>query len=165
MMRSLATVVTVGKNELTVSCQQQTTCGSCAAQSSCGTGIVTKAIPGRSHLVKLDTKTRAQVGDVVEIGLSERSMLHSAMLVYLLPLLFLVLGAVLGQWWFVSLSGGSELGVILTALISGAAGLLLARNLAARLEGRLAYKPSLVRVLGNPISADQVINGASKDSD
>ncbi|WP_036823304.1 SoxR reducing system RseC family protein, partial [Photobacterium sanctipauli] len=90
MMRSLATVVAVGNNELTVSCQQQTSCGSCAAQNSCGTGIVTKAIPGRSHLVKIATQIPAKVGDVVEIGLSERSMLHSAVLVYVLPLLFLV---------------------------------------------------------------------------
>lgn len=92
-------------------------------------------------------------------------MLHSAILVYVLPLLFLVLGAVLGQWWFVDLAGSSELGVILTAVLSAAVGLWLARHFAKRLEGNSAYKPSLIRVLGGPISADSAINAASKDSD
>jgi sigma-E factor negative regulatory protein RseC len=92
-------------------------------------------------------------------------MLHSAVLVYVLPLLSLVLGAAFGQWWFVELAGGSELGVILTAVLSAAAGLLLARRLAKRLEGNSAYKPNLIRVLGNPISAGSTINAASKDSD
>ncbi|WP_299020569.1 SoxR reducing system RseC family protein [uncultured Photobacterium sp.] len=165
MMRSLATVVAVEPGAITVSCQQQTSCGHCASRDSCGTGIVSKAIPGRSHLVKIPTRTQVTLGDVVEIGLSERSMLHSAMLVYVLPLLFLILGAVLGQWWFVDLADSGELGVILTSTVSAAIGLLLARRLARRMEGLSAYKPDLIRVLGNPIQKDRVINAASKDSD
>lgn len=165
MMRSLATVIAVEPGVITVTCQQQTSCGHCASRDSCGTGIVSKAVPGRSHLVQIATQTRVSIGEVVEIGLPEQSMLHSAVLVYVLPLLSLVLGAVFGQWWFVELAGGGELGVILTAVLSAAAGLLLARRLAKRLEGNSAYKPNLIRVLGNPISADSTINAASKDSD
>lgn len=165
MMRSLATVVAVDPGVITVSCQQQTSCGHCASRDSCGTGIVSKAIPGRSHQVKIVTGTKVSVGEVVEIGLPEQSMLHSAVLVYVLPLLFLILGAVFGQWWFVDLAGSGELGVILTAVISAAIGLLLARRFAKRLEGNSAYKPDLIRVLGNPISGDSAINAASKDSD
>ena len=165
MMRSLAEVIAAKPGEITVSCQQQTSCGSCASRDSCGTGIVSKALPGRQHQLKIATDKPAKVGDVVEIGLSERSMLHSAALVYVLPLLCLVLGAVLGQWWFVVLAGGGELGVILTALGCAAFGLWLARRLAVRVEGDLAYKPHLIRVLGSPVSAELAINGASKDSD
>ena len=165
MMRSLAQVIAVQPGEITVSCQQQTSCGSCASRDSCGTGIVSKALPGRQHQIKITTDKPAKVGDMVEIGLSERSMLRSAALVYVLPLLCLVLGAGLGQWWFVALAGGGELGVILTALGSAAAGLWLARRLARRVEGNSAYQPHLIRVLGSPVSAGLAINGASKDSD
>lgn len=165
MMRSLATVIATRPGKMTVSCQQQSSCGSCASRDSCGSGIVSKALPGRQHQITITTEVQAKVGEVVEIGLSERSMLHSAMLVYVLPLLCLVLGAALGQWWFISLAGGSELGVILTALVSGAVGLWLARHYAVRLEGVSAYQPSLIRVLGNPVSAELAINAASKDSD
>ncbi|WP_064602040.1 SoxR reducing system RseC family protein [Photobacterium sp. J15] len=165
MMRSLATVVAVEPGAITVSCQQQTSCGHCASRDSCGTGIVSKAVPGRSHLVKIPTREKVSEGQLVEIGLPEKSMLHSALLVYMLPLLFLILGAAFGQWFFVDLAGSGELGVILVAAVSTAVGMLLARRLAKRVEGLSAYKPDLIRVLGNPVHEDRVINAASKDSD
>lgn len=165
MMRSLATVVAVEPGAITVSCQQQTSCGHCASRDSCGTGIVSKAVPGRSHLVKIPTREKVSEGQLVEIGLPEKSMLHSALLVYMLPLLFLILGSAFGQWFFVDLAGSGELGVILVAAVSTAVGMLLARHLAKRVEGLSAYKPDLIRVLGNPVHEDRVINAASKDSD
>ncbi|WP_318493992.1 SoxR reducing system RseC family protein [Photobacterium leiognathi] len=165
MMRTLATVTAVDKGAVTVSCQQQTSCGHCASRESCGTGIVSKAIPGRVHDIKIMTKSPLTIGQVVEIGLSERRMLSSALLVYMLPLLFLVLGSALGQWVFIDLAGSNELGVIGSAAIATTVGLLIARYYAKRLEGNSAYKPTLIRVLGAPISSDKLINAASKDSE
>ncbi|MGF1687716.1 SoxR reducing system RseC family protein [Photobacterium japonica] len=165
MMHSLATVVACHSGHIVVSCQQQTSCGSCASQQSCGSGIVSKALPGRQHKITIPTQQSVNIGDVVEIGLSERSMIHSALLVYVLPLLCLVVGAALGQWWFVSMVGGSELGVILTALSCAALGVGIAKHYAARLEGDSDYQPSLIRVLGQPVSAELAINAASKDSE
>ncbi|PSV26539.1 MULTISPECIES: SoxR reducing system RseC family protein [unclassified Photobacterium] len=165
MMRTLATVTAVEKGMVTVSCQQQTSCGHCASRDSCGTGIVTKAMPGRVHDVKIATQSPLSIGQVVEIGLSERSMLSSALLIYMLPLLFLLLGSALGQWVFVDLAHSNELGVISSAVIATTLGLLIARHYAKRLEGNSAYKPTLIRVLGAPISSDKLINAASKDSE
>ncbi|SMY36313.1 SoxR reducing system RseC family protein [Photobacterium andalusiense] len=165
MMRTLATVVAVDSGYITVSCQQQTSCGHCASRDSCGTGIVSKAMPGRSHLITIDTNEKITLGQVVEIGLSERSMLSSALLVYMLPLLFLVGGSLLGQYLFVDLAASNQLGVIVSAVVATTIGLLIARHYAKRLDGDAAYKPSLIRVLGLPISADKLINAASKDSE
>ncbi|MEZ8742521.1 SoxR reducing system RseC family protein [Photobacterium swingsii] len=165
MMRSLATVIAVDSSGITVSCQQQTSCGHCASRDSCGTGIVSKAIPGRAHQINIETQEQVAVGDVVEIGLAEQSMLSSALLVYLLPLLFLIAGTIVGQWVFVDLAAGSELGVIALAGASAALGLAIARYVAKRIEGQSAYTPSLIRVLGAQISNNSVINAASKDSD
>jgi len=165
MMNTLATVVAVEPGSITVSCQQQTSCGHCASRDSCGTGIVSEAVPGRAHQVKITTKKSLTVGQVVEIGLSEQSILSSALLVYVVPLLFLLLGAALGQWWFVELAGTSELGVVLTAVVSAGIGLLIARHYARRLDGNSAYEPSLIRVLGQPLSVDKMINATSKDSE
>ncbi|OAN12581.1 transcriptional regulator [Photobacterium jeanii] len=165
MMRSLATVVAVEPQAITVSCQQETSCGHCASRDSCGTGIVSKAVPGRAHTMTITTTEKVAVGDVVEIGLAEKSMLSSALLVYLLPLLFLIVGTVAGQWWFIDLAQGSELGVIASAVSCAAIGLAVARFIARRIEGQSAYTPSLIRVLGAKISTGAVINAASKDSD
>ncbi|MDX1304100.1 SoxR reducing system RseC family protein [Photobacterium sp.] len=165
MMNTLATVVAVEPGSITVSCQQQTSCGHCGSRDTCGTGIVSKVVPGRAHQVKITTQKSLTIGQVVEIGLSEQSILSSALLVYVVPLLFLLLGTALGQWWFVELSGTSEVGVVLAAVISAGIGLLIAKYYARRLEGDSAYEPSLIRVLGQPLSVDKMINAASKDSE
>ncbi|HIF9267389.1 TPA: SoxR reducing system RseC family protein [Photobacterium damselae] len=165
MMQTLATVVAVEPGKITVSCQQQTSCGHCASRDSCGTGIVSKAIPGRAHTITLNSNEKVSIGQVVEIGLSERSMLSSALLVYMLPLLFLVLGTVFSQWVLNTVHYQGELGVILCAIVSTGGGLAVARYYAKQLEGNSAYKPSLIRVLGQPISTDNLINAALKDSD
>ncbi|PTB31879.1 SoxR reducing system RseC family protein [Photobacterium phosphoreum] len=165
MMRTLATVVAVDSGQITVSCQQETSCGHCASRDSCGTGIVSKAMPGRSHQINISTNEKIILGQVVEIGLSERSMLSSALLVYMLPLLFLVGGSLIGQYIFIDLAASSQLGVIVSAVVATTVGLMIARYYAKRLDGDAAYKPSLIRVLGLPISADKLINAASKDSE
>ena len=165
MMRTLATVVAVDSGQITVSCQQETSCGHCASRDSCGTGIVSKAMPGRSHQINISTNEKITLGQVVEIGLSERSMLSSALLVYMLPLLFLVGGSLIGQYIFIDLAASSQLGVIVSAVVATTVGLMIARYYAKRLDGDAAYKPSLIRVLELPISADKLINAASKDSE
>ncbi|WP_252858289.1 SoxR reducing system RseC family protein [Photobacterium angustum] len=71
----------------------------------------------------------------------------------------------MGQWIFVDLAQSNELGVISSAVIATTLGLLIARHYAKRLESNSAYKPTLIRVLGAPISSDKLINAASKDSE
>lgn len=48
MMTALATVTQVTAQQqhfsVELSCEQQTSCNSCASQKSCGTGIVSKAV-------------------------------------------------------------------------------------------------------------------------
>lgn len=167
MMHSLATVVAVDKKQITVSCRQQTSCGSCASQNSCGTGVVSKVLPGRQHQLTLSAthiNDPIHIGQLVEIGLSERSVLQSALLVYVLPLVCLLLGTLLGQWWFVELAGGGEGGVIACALAGGAVGLLIARYRARTLSVLGDYQPSLIRVLGKPVAQGLETNALSKDS-
>ncbi|MBE3798583.1 SoxR reducing system RseC family protein, partial [Vibrio parahaemolyticus] len=80
-----------------LSCEQQTSCSSCSSQKSCGTGVVTKAIGNKSLSWHLRTEKNVQVGQVVEIGFPESSLIKSAMAVYLLPLFGLILGAMVGH--------------------------------------------------------------------
>ncbi len=74
-----------------LSCEQQTSCNSCASKSSCATGQVTKAIGNKQHAWSLITPLKVSEGDVVEIALPEKALLSAAALVYLVPLLFLFL--------------------------------------------------------------------------
>lgn len=104
MMTALATVTQVTPNdhgfEVALSCEQQTSCSSCSSQKSCGTGVVSKAFGNKSLLWHLETQRRLHVGQVVEIGIPEQSLLQSAMLVYLLPIVAMLLGLCLAIWCF-----------------------------------------------------------------
>ncbi|HDY7788107.1 TPA: SoxR reducing system RseC family protein [Vibrio vulnificus] len=156
MMTALATVTQVTPNdhgfEVALSCEQQTSCSSCSSQKSCGTGVVSKAFGNKSLLWHLDTQRRLHVGQVVEIGIPEQSLLQSAMLVYLLPIVAMLLGALFGH---LVLSPWLEMGegaVVLTSMLFAFIGILLAKKLAQPLEQKSAAQVELMRVFGEPIA-------------
>ncbi|AMG13125.1 TPA: transcriptional regulator [Vibrio vulnificus] len=156
MMTALATVTQVTPNdhgfEVALSCEQQTSCSSCSSQKSCGTGVVSKAFGNKSLLWHLETQRRLHVGQVVEIGIPEQSLLQSAMLVYLLPIVAMLLGALFGH---LVLSPWLEMGegaVVLTSLLFAFIGILLAKKLAQPLEQKSAAQVELMRVFGEPIA-------------
>ncbi|WP_438877865.1 SoxR reducing system RseC family protein, partial [Bacillus cereus group sp. Bce038] len=68
-------------------------------------GIVSKAIGNKALFWRLVTDKPVTIGQIVEIGLPEKSLLQSAALVYLVPLLMMIVGAVLGELWFAPLLG------------------------------------------------------------
>jgi len=135
-----------------LSCEQQTSCSSCSSQKSCGTGVVSKAFGNKSLLWHLETQRRLHVGQVVEIGIPEQSLLQSAMLVYLLPIVAMLLGALFGH---LVLSPWLEMGegaVVLTSMLFAFIGILLAKKLAQPLEQKSAAQVELMRVFGEPIA-------------
>lgn len=82
MMTALATVTKVVPAQqgfqVTLSCEQQTSCSSCQSSKSCGTGIVSKAFGNKTLFWRLQTTQALEAGEVVEIGLPEKSVLQSA---------------------------------------------------------------------------------------
>ncbi len=155
MMTALATVTGVERHgkcyEIDLSCEQQTSCSSCSSQKSCGTGVVTKAIGNKSLSWHLRSDISVQVGQVVEIGFPESSLIKSAMAVYLLPLFGLILGALLGHLVFAPIIAGGEGVIILSSVLFSAGGVWLAKRVSKPLEDESQRQVTLVRVLGEPI--------------
>ncbi|EHH0710772.1 SoxR reducing system RseC family protein [Vibrio vulnificus] len=156
MMTALATVTQVTPNdhgfEVALSCEQQTSCSSCSSQKSCGTGVVSKAFGNKSLLWHLETQRRLHVGQVVEIGIPEQSLLQSAMLVYLLPIVAMLLGVLFGHLVLSPLLEMGEGAVVLTSMLFAFIGILLAKKLAQPLEQKSAAQVELMRVFGEPIA-------------
>ncbi|HDZ9228197.1 TPA: SoxR reducing system RseC family protein [Vibrio cholerae] len=156
MMTALATVTKVVPAQqgfqVTLSCEQQTSCSSCQSSKSCGTGIVSKAFGNKTLFWRLQTTQALEAGEVVEIGLPEKSVLQSAALVYLLPLFFMMLGAWLGEQWLAPMLGFGEGIVILTALLFIALGVWVAKHYAKVLELRSQQQVVLLRKLGIPVA-------------
>jgi len=151
MIESVATVVAVGDTWAQVECRRKSACGHCHQQESCGVGTIAKAMPGRPQLLEIALTAPVLVGQQVRIGIPERSLLTSALLVYMVPVLFLLLGALAGKLVSVQWPVGEEPSEIIGALLGGGFGFLLARLGAKRLGGGF-YRPVM---LGLNIPAQQ----------
>ncbi|MBR9906513.1 MAG: SoxR reducing system RseC family protein [Gammaproteobacteria bacterium] len=115
MIRELAEIVAVRDDSLRVSTELKTGCGSCAQQSTCGAGIISKAFSDRR--AEFDVRKPAGEflqGQVIELLLPEQALTQLSLMMYGLPLLALMVTAIgLGQ--FANMSEGW---VILSAFLS-----------------------------------------------
>ena len=120
MLESEAIVVKVERGATYVAAQVPGGCGSedCATQT-CSTAVLTRLFSQTPKPLRAKNPIDANVGERVMVGLEEGAFLKSSLLAYVLPLLALVLGAVLGM----QLSGGTEQRDLYAAL-GGLAGLL-----------------------------------------
>lgn len=99
MIRELAEVVAINTDTLRVSTELKTGCGSCAQQSTCGAGIISKAFSDRRAEFEV-RKPAGQfyLGQHIELLLPEQALTQLSLLMYGVPLLALMLSAiVLGQ--------------------------------------------------------------------
>ena len=93
MIEEVGSVVELkGKGIATVLCEKQSFCAHCASMDSCQVGN-----DGRSRLVEVLNLHGAKVGDRVKLATSSRTFLQSSFILYIVPLLFLLLGAVSGK--------------------------------------------------------------------
>ena len=77
--------------------QIKSTCGSCEAQSNCGTGAIAKAIANKQETLRFRLNEIVEVGQKVSLGIPEENLLKASALVYCLPLFALILAALVGQ--------------------------------------------------------------------
>ncbi|MCC5856415.1 MAG: SoxR reducing system RseC family protein [Idiomarina sp.] len=97
MIRELATITAVDGHRITLATQLKQGCGGCQQQNQCGAGVLAKAFPDRTAEFSLDVNERFVVGDTVEVLLPESAMVRFSLALYLLPLLGLIAGALLGS--------------------------------------------------------------------
>lgn len=97
MLEERGQVIAVEQGAVRVRVNRQSACGSCQARAACGQGLMQVIQPEHCHEVRALTDLNLQEGEFVVLGVSENLVLRSALMVYLLPLLALITGAVLGQ--------------------------------------------------------------------
>ncbi|WGE32646.1 SoxR reducing system RseC family protein [Actinobacillus genomosp. 2] len=95
MMIETATVIRYQDGIATVQCSAKSACGSCAARNSCGTKSLS-ALTGEKFvsLLELPVNEPLKVGDQIQIGLSEQTLLFSVFWIYCVPLFVLVISAI-----------------------------------------------------------------------
>ncbi len=141
MIKEWATVISWADRIALVSCDVKASCNSCASRAGCGSRVLNKLGPQTSHTISVPSEQPLVAGQKVELGITEGSLLTSAMLVYLSPLVGLfVMGGVF-QMLF-----GTDLAAMCGAAMGGVGGFLLARGFSHKLAGREEWQPVILNV-------------------
>ena len=108
--------------------------------SACGDNCASCGMcPGRETVIEARNECGAQKGDSVIINMSGGRVLRAAFLVYIVPIIFLVLGCVLGNYIFGTETAGIICGFALTAL-----SLFTIHLFDKKLKPK--YSPSIIRI-------------------
>ncbi|MDX1634045.1 MAG: SoxR reducing system RseC family protein [Marinobacter sp.] len=128
-------------------------CQSCSARAGCGQRALAGVSGGRANQVLVANTLGAAVGDEVSLAIAESALLRASLLVYALPLLLMVVGAMAGHQW----APGSDAAAMMAAVVGLGLGFWLAR-LAQRGLGP-ACTPQLVRIEQAAIPAPESVSG------
>lgn len=139
MVTEIATVVAVEKNYADVECVSKSACNHCQAASSCGNSSVAKAFGPRQHRFRVRLTEPVAVGQKIKVGLPSKSLIRSALLVYLVPLLLMLVGAI-----GANLLGSGDGGTLLGAVLGGGCGFFIARYCAQRFDSSRRYQPVML---------------------
>lgn len=141
MMKEWATVMSWQAGIATLSTHAKTTCSRCSARQGCGSQLLNKLVQKNADLLTIESNEPLLPGQKIELGIPESSLLGSALLVYMTPLMLLFIFAGLAQHWLqndFAAAGG--------ALLGGVLGFFLAKQLARHLAKRPAMQPIILKV-------------------
>lgn len=125
--------------------QRKTACQSCSAKNSCGTGIIARTFGERTLRFKVENVVNAGVGDSVILGIDDRILVRSSLLLYAMPLLAMLVSGYLGQSLATALSISGEWMTILFAVAGLALSFVILRYFIQTLTVNSDYRPRLLR--------------------
>lgn len=142
MIEETGTVVAVEDDAVWVETVRVTACQSCSANKGCGHAVLDRKHAGSRARVRAINDLPLKVDQTVILGLPDGALLKGSVMVYLVPLILLFVGALLGERF------GSD-----GAAIGGVAGLffgfLLNRWYSQQHQQDPSLQPRVLRVLGN----------------
>ncbi|MDN8543395.1 SoxR-reducing system protein RseC [Erwinia sp. ACCC 02193] len=141
MMREWATVVSWHNGVATLHSEMKTSCSSCSARKGCGSHMLNKLGPKNAHVMKIASAEPLAPGQRIELGIEEKSLLSSALLVYMTPLLGLFIVAGLFQMLF-----HSDVAAAAGALLGGIGGFIIAKGISGYLGKSASFHPVILSV-------------------
>lgn len=97
MVTEKAQVVAVEGDHALLQAQRQSSCGSCSVKSGCGTSVLASVVGQKVTQLKVRNTLGAKPGDEVLLGMADQALVTGSLLVYMLPLVMLLLGALAGE--------------------------------------------------------------------
>lgn len=144
MIEEVATVTWSGQGLARVEAARNSACAQCSSRSNCSQGVLSQWSRGRT--VEIEVLNPANLalspGQQVLIGLEEGGLMRASLLLYLVPLLMLVAGALVA-----SVLGASEAVQILAAAFMLLAGFVAVRFFTRKTAELSRYQPVLLKIL------------------
>jgi sigma-E factor negative regulatory protein RseC len=100
MIQEQAVVVGINQEIASLEILRNKPCGLCGQTRGCGISIWGRLFGHRANIFKVENTVNAKVDDVVTVGIQENALLLSAVIVYGVPLLTLILGAAFANFAF-----------------------------------------------------------------
>ncbi|MBE2894430.1 SoxR reducing system RseC family protein [Spirabiliibacterium falconis] len=149
MLVEVAEVVSIANGIAKVRCETKQSCSGCVAKTSCGAHALSELNGDRHNqlLLQVVVDDAVEVGQKIEIGLQERSMILTALLLYIVPLATLLCSALIG-----SLFIQTEWALALLIVVATALSFVIIRPVSEKLAVRKHFQPHFIRILGKPIT-------------
>lgn len=126
--------------------QRSSSCSGCSTKG-CGTGVLSELFAARSQEMKVLNPIDARAGEQVVLGLEEGALLRGSLAVYMVPLLTMIAGGVLGEVLapLLSLPQGSEYLSLPAAFAGLAAGFFWVRRFGRRMMNDHRFMAVILR--------------------
>ncbi len=155
MIKELGIVIQQNNETIWVETAIKSTCKSCAAKSNCGTSSIAEAFAGKSVINEVANTLDAKLGDEVEIGIPEESLIQGAFWIYLMPIFVALLFCLTTQYWLPRFIEVNEGLVILSTFFGGFIGFYWAKQKLARMPED-KYLPQLLSIKPQSIAIKSI---------
>lgn len=154
MIEETGVVVELDGDHAWVESERRSSCGSCSAKG-CGTGALSKILGAKKQRMRVQNPINAEVGDAVTLGIEEGALLAGSVMVYIVPLILMLAGGLLGEalapQWEVSAESAS----LIFGLLGLVAGFFWLRAFNRRASSNPRYTAVILKKLtpGHEIKA------------
>ena len=144
MIEEAGTIVELkGKHTAVVMCKKSSFCEHCAANGSCTIGD-----DDHIRLIEVQNSFGATVGERVLIATTTKSFLQSSFLLYIVPLIALVLGAIVGKLAGENLATGLDPNLLSAVFgVFFMIGSFVILRVGSSVLSKEAYMPKIVTIL------------------
>ena len=104
-------------------------CSSCQNNDNCGVGVVSKTFSDKALQFSIPYSEEMEVNKFVELHINNHDLVKSAMLVYLVPLLFFISSALIAKQFYIANEGL----IILIAISWAAVGFVITHILSKKM--------------------------------
>lgn len=145
-------------NLATLEIMRQVPCGICGQTRGCGNSLWGKIFAHKSSAFKASNAINAQVGDSVIVGIDEQVVLKGALLLYALPLVTMMIGALLSTFLFAKSPGQADLYAVIGAFVGLVLGFIFVKGHTASTKYSLQNQPVILRLANQ--AASQCTSGS-----